>query len=95
MVSTDVWASMGAGGRGRAPRKAFAGYCVDARARSQRAAPDAIVLHCLPAHRGEEITAEVLDGPRSLVWVQAENRLHVGRRCSSTDALGGVIWLLS
>jgi ornithine carbamoyltransferase len=43
------------------------------------AASDAIVLHCLPAHRGEEITGDVLDGPRSLAWVQAENRLHVGK----------------
>jgi ornithine carbamoyltransferase len=55
--------------------KAFRGYQVDARLLA-RARPDAIVLHCLPAHRGEEIAAEVIDGPRSLVFEQAENRLH-------------------
>jgi len=59
-------------------RAAFAGYCVDG-ALLKVAAADAIVLHCLPAHRGEEITGEVLDGPRSLAWVQAENRLHIGK----------------
>jgi ornithine carbamoyltransferase len=57
---------------------AFAGYCIDS-ALLQRAAGDAVVLHCLPAHRGEEITGDVLDGPRSLAWVEAENRLHVGK----------------
>ena len=57
---------------------AFRGFCVDT-ALVGRAATDAIVLHCLPAHRGEEITGDVLDGPRSLAWVQAENRLHVGK----------------
>ena len=61
-----------------ARKAAFAGYCIDS-GLVQRAAPEAIVLHCLPAHRGEEITGEVLDGPRSLAWVQAENRLHVGK----------------
>jgi ornithine carbamoyltransferase len=59
-------------------RAAFAGYCVDDRLLAA-AAHNAIVLHCLPAHRGEEITGAVLDGPRSLAWVQAENRLHVGK----------------
>jgi len=59
-------------------RAAFAGYCIDS-ALLARAAPDGIVLHCLPAHRGEEITGEVLDGPRSLAWVQAANRLHVAK----------------
>jgi ornithine carbamoyltransferase len=59
-------------------RAAFAGYCVDP-AMVSRAAGNAIVLHCLPAHRGEEITGDVLDGPQSLAWVQAENRLHVGK----------------
>jgi ornithine carbamoyltransferase len=78
VVSTDVWASMGQEEEAVARRKAFSGYCVDT-ALVARAASDAIVLHCLPAHRGEEITGEVIDGPRSLVWVQAENRLHVGK----------------
>jgi ornithine carbamoyltransferase len=78
VVSTDVWASMGQEDDAARRRVAFAGYCVDA-ALISIAAPDAIVLHCLPAHRGEEITGDVLDGPRSLAWVQAENRLHIGK----------------
>ena len=57
---------------------AFAAYCVDG-ALMAHVASDGIVLHCLPAHRGEEITGDVLDGPRSLAWVQAENRLHIGK----------------
>jgi len=78
VVSTDVWASMGQEDDAARRRAAFAGFCVDA-ALIARARPDAIVLHCLPAHRGEEISGDVLDGPRSLAWVQAENRLHVGK----------------
>jgi ornithine carbamoyltransferase len=78
VVSTDVWASMGQEDDAARRRAAFAGYCVDA-AMVSRAAANAIVLHCLPAHRGEEITGDVLDGPHSLAWVQAENRLHVGK----------------
>jgi ornithine carbamoyltransferase len=78
VVSTDVWASMGQEADAARRRVAFAKFCVDA-ALVQAAAPDAIVLHCLPAHRGEEITGDVLDGPRSRAWVQAENRLHVGK----------------
>jgi ornithine carbamoyltransferase len=78
VVSTDVWASMGQEDDAARRRAAFAGYCVDA-AMVARTAANAIVLHCLPAHRGEEITGDVLDGPRSLAWVQAENRLHIGK----------------
>lgn len=78
VVSTDVWASMGQEDDAARRRAAFAGYCVDAGLVS-RAAANAIVLHCLPAHRGEEISGDVLDGPRSLAWVQGENRLHVGK----------------
>jgi ornithine carbamoyltransferase len=78
VISTDVWASMGQEDDAARRRAAFAGYCVDA-ALVSRAEPNAIVLHCLPAHRGEEISGDVLDGPRSLAWVQAENRLHVGK----------------
>ena len=78
VVSTDVWASMGQEDDAARRRAAFAGYCVDA-AMVSRAAANAIVLHCLLAHRGEEITGDVLDGPQSLAWVQAENRLHVGK----------------
>jgi ornithine carbamoyltransferase len=76
VLSTDVWASMGQEAEAEARRTAFAGYCVDS-ALLAKAAPGAIVLHCLPAHRGEEIAADVLDGPQSAVWQQAENRLHV------------------
>jgi ornithine carbamoyltransferase len=75
VISTDVFASMGQEAEAEARRKAFAGYCIDA-ALLRRATPDAIVLHCLPAHRGEEITDEVMEGPSSAVWQQAENRLH-------------------
>jgi ornithine carbamoyltransferase len=78
VVSTDVWASMGQEDDAARRRAAFAGYCVDA-ALVSRAAGNAMVLHCLPAHRGEEISGDVLDGPQSLAWVQAENRLHVGK----------------
>jgi ornithine carbamoyltransferase len=75
VVSTDVFTSMGQEAEAEARRKAFAGYCIDA-ALLRGAAPDAIVLHCLPAHRGEEITDEVIEGSSSAVWQQAENRLH-------------------
>ncbi|HEY0191452.1 MAG TPA: ornithine carbamoyltransferase [Kofleriaceae bacterium] len=78
VVSTDVWASMGQEDDAARRRAAFAGYCVDGGLMA-RAGKAAIALHCLPAHRGEEITAEVLDGPQSLAWIQAENRLHVGK----------------
>ena len=76
VVCTDVWASMGQEGEQEQRARAFARYQVDA-ALMGRAAPDAIFLHCLPAHRGEEVAAEVIDGPRSRVWDEAENRLHV------------------
>jgi ornithine carbamoyltransferase len=75
VVSTDVFASMGQEDEAEARRRAFAGFCVDT-ALMAAADPQAIVLHCLPAHRGEEITDEVIEGPQSLVWRQAENRLH-------------------
>lgn len=75
VVTTDVWASMGQEEEAQARMKAFAGYTVD-NALMERAASDAIFLHCLPAHRGEEVAAEVIDGPRSRVFPEAENRLH-------------------
>jgi ornithine carbamoyltransferase len=75
VVNTDVWASMGQESEAAARHRAFAGYCVDNKLLAA-AAPDAIVLHCLPAHRGEEISEAVLEGPRSRVWDEAENRLH-------------------
>jgi len=75
LVTTDVWASMGHEQEKAAREKAFSGFAVDERVMAH-AAPDAVFLHCLPAHRGEEVTAGVIDGPQSLVWDEAENRLH-------------------
>jgi ornithine carbamoyltransferase len=77
-VYTDVWTSMGQESERDARRAAFARYQVDA-ALMKAARPDAVVLHCLPAHRGEEIAADVIDGPQSLVWPQAANRMDAVR----------------
>ena len=74
-IYTDVWASMGQESSADERKDAFARYQVNADL-VQMAAPDALVMHCLPAHRGEEIATDVIDGPRSIVWDQAENRLH-------------------
>ncbi len=82
-VTTDVWTSMGQEKETAARKVAFASYCVD-QALMQKAAPHAAVLHCLPAHRGEEITGEVLDGPQSIVWDEAENRMHVQKALLET-----------
>jgi ornithine carbamoyltransferase len=82
---TDVWASMGQEAEAMERRLMFQGYRIDQDLLSL-AADDAIVLHCLPAHRGEEITDEVLDGPHSVVWDQAENRLHTQKAL--------LLWLL-
>jgi ornithine carbamoyltransferase len=76
VVNTDVWASMGQEGEQKKRERDFAGYTVD-RGMMARAAKDAIFLHCLPAHRGEEVSADVIDGPQSRVWDEAENRLHI------------------
>jgi ornithine carbamoyltransferase len=76
VVNTDVWASMGQEEEQQLRERAFAGYTVDA-ALMAGASRDAIFLHCLPAHRGEEVSAEVIDGPQSRVWDEAENRLHI------------------
>jgi ornithine carbamoyltransferase len=75
VVTTDVWASMGQEDEAKAREKAFAGYSVDD-ALMKRADPAAIFLHCLPAHRGEEVAASVIDGAASRVWQEAQNRLH-------------------
>jgi ornithine carbamoyltransferase len=75
-VNTDVWTSMGQEAEAGARVAAFAGWTLDARM-LRSAKPGAIVLHCLPAHRGEEIDDTILEGPQSRVWDQAENRLHV------------------
>ena len=76
VVTTDVWTSMGQEAESARRRAAFAGYCVN-EAMMARANPRAIFLHCLPAHRGEEVSAAVIDGPQSAVLDEAENRLHV------------------
>ena len=75
MIYTDVWASMGQEAEAEKRRHIFLPYQVDATL-FRRAKRDAIFLHCLPAHRGEEVTNEVIDSPQSLVFQQAENRLH-------------------
>jgi ornithine carbamoyltransferase len=75
LIVTDVWTSMGQEEEQARREKAFTGYIVTAELMA-KANPDAIFMHCLPAHRGEEVTAEVIDGPQSVVWNEAENRLH-------------------
>lgn len=75
LIVTDVWASMGQEEEQKQREKAFADYQVDSRLMTA-ADKDAIFMHCLPAHRGEEVSAEVIDGPQSVVWNEAENRLH-------------------
>ena len=74
-MATDTWVSMGQEDEKQARQAPFRPFAVDAAA-LRRAAPDAVVLHCLPAYRGSEIAAEVIDGPQSVVWDEAENRLH-------------------
>jgi len=76
LVTTDVWTSMGFEAENDARMSSFKDWCVDADMMA-RAHSDALFMHCLPAHRGEEVTAEVIDGPQSVVWQEAENRLHV------------------
>ena len=76
VLNTDVWASMGQEAEQQKRLLAFAGYCLDD-SLVGLAKPDCIVMHCLPAHRGEEISESVIEGPRSVVWDEAENRLHV------------------
>ena len=75
VLTTDVWASMGQEKEAEARRKVFAGYSIDSKL-AALAKPDYLFLHCLPAHRGEEVSAEVIDGPRSVIFDEAENRLH-------------------
>ena len=89
LVNTDVWTSMGFEAENEARRKAFADWRVDGE--MMRAAhPDALFMHCLPAHRGEEVTAEVIDGPQSVVWDEAENRLHVQKALMEYLLLGRI-----
>jgi ornithine carbamoyltransferase len=87
LVTTDVWTSMGYEAENEARRKAFAAWCVD-EAMMAVAKPDALFMHCLPAHRGEEVQAEVIDGPQSVVWDEAENRLHVQKALMEFLLLG-------
>ncbi|HEV8239772.1 MAG TPA: ornithine carbamoyltransferase [Thermoanaerobaculia bacterium] len=84
-VYTDVWASMGQEAEAEARRQAFAGWTID-HALMANARPEAVFLHCLPAHRGEEVAAEVIDGPQSRIFDEAENRLHVQKAI--------MLWLL-
>jgi ornithine carbamoyltransferase len=87
IVYTDAWTSMGQEAETEARRDAFVAYRVDD-ALLDAAGPDALAMHCLPAHRGEEITSAVMDGPRSLIWEQSENRLHV-QKALLVELLGG------
>jgi len=87
LVTTDVWTSMGYEEENAARLKAFDGWIVDAE-KMKRANADALFMHCLPAHRGEEVAAEVIDGPQSVVWDEAENRLHVQKALLEYLVLG-------
>jgi ornithine carbamoyltransferase len=89
LVTTDVWTSMGYEAENEARRAAFADWCVDAEMMAV-AQPDALFMHCLPAHRGEEVTAEVIDGPQSVVWDEAENRMHVQKALMEYLLLGRI-----
>lgn len=89
LVTTDVWTSMGYEDENAARLKAFDGWIVDS-AKMARAKADALFMHCLPAHRGEEVSAEVIDGPQSVVWNEAENRLHVQKALLEYLVLGKV-----
>ena len=87
LVTTDVWTSMGFEAENEVRKKAFALWCVDAEMMAA-ARPDALFMHCLPAHRGEEVSAEVIDGNQSVVWDEAENRLHVQKSLMEWLLLG-------
>jgi len=89
LVTTDVWTSMGFEAENEARMKAFADWCVDSDMMSV-AHKDAVFMHCLPAHRGEEVTAEVIDGPQSVVWDEAENRLHAQKALMEYLVLGRI-----
>jgi ornithine carbamoyltransferase len=87
LVTTDVWTSMGYEDENETRRTAFARWRVDA-SMMRAARPDALFMHCLPAHRGEEVTEDVLEGPQSVVWDEAENRLHVQKALMEYLLLG-------
>ncbi|MDZ4125909.1 MAG: ornithine carbamoyltransferase, partial [Hydrogenophaga sp.] len=87
LVTTDVWTSMGFESENEVRREAFKRWCVDEDMMRQ-ARPDALFMHCLPAHRGEEVSAEVIDGPQSVVWDEAENRMHAQKALMEFVLLG-------
>ena len=89
LINTDVWTSMGYESENQARLKAFDGWIVD-EAKMARAHPEALFMHCLPAHRGEEVSAGVIDGPQSVVWDEAENRLHVQKALLEYLVIGKV-----
>ena len=89
LVTTDVWTSMGFEAENEARLRDFADWMVDADM-MREAAPDALFMHCLPAHRGEEVATEVIDGPQSVVWDEAENRLHAQKALMEYLLLGRV-----
>ena len=87
LVTTDVWTSMGFEAENEARRQAFAAWCVDETMMAV-AKPEALFMHCLPAHRGEEVQAAVIDGAQSVVWDEAENRMHVQKALMEFLLLG-------
>ncbi len=89
LVTTDVWTSMGFEAETERRKKDFADFCVNAEMMAC-AKDDALFMHCLPAHRGEEVSAEVIDGPQSIVWEEAENRMHVQKALIEYLLLGKV-----
>jgi len=89
LVTTDVWTSMGFEAEQEARTRAFADWCVN-QAMMAVAQPDAVFMHCLPAHRGEEVATAVIDGPQSVVWDEAENRLHVQKALMEYLVLGRI-----
>lgn len=89
LVTTDVWTSMGFESENEARLRDFADWCVDDEMMAAAAA-DALFMHCLPAHRGEEVSATVIDGPQSVVWDEAENRLHAQKALMEYLLLGRV-----
>jgi ornithine carbamoyltransferase len=89
LVTTDVWTSMGFEAENEKRKAAFANWCMDSRL-MKSAKPEALFMHCLPAHRGEEVSADVIDGPQSVVWDEAENRMHVQKALMEYLLLGKV-----
>ena len=87
LVTTDVWTSMGFEAENAVRQEAFADWCVDAEMMA-KAKPNALFMHCLPAHRGEEVATDVIDGPQSVVWDEAENRMHVQKALMEFLLLG-------